>query len=228
MIRCRIVIVPEFDKIPGSYDQAEPSSRMELYLSHLTVRPSNESPAELFEDINDASTRTAVLLAPSSSYLPSPNDSDVGANSGPHNPESDSFTYIEMLLEALAVLGKLVGALDIVTQRMPTELFALVDSTVDEVSERSEFLRLTSRNGTGTAAAAGSSSASTYVYIERRQRELASLLRLTALEASAKETDRETLQDLFWTLYSKLSAVLQGFRVTYEVSDRIGKVSVCY
>lgn len=130
-----------------------------------------------------------------------------------------------MLLEALAVLGKLVGALDIVTQRMPMELFALVDSTVDEVSERSEFLRLTPRNGAGTAAA-GTSSALTYVYIERRPGELASSLRLTALEASTKETDRETLRDLFWTLYSKLSAVLQGFRVTYEVSDRIGKVCI--
>jgi len=227
MILQRIVTVPEFDKIPGSNDQAVPSSRMELYLNHLALRPSNESPAELFGDISDTPGRVAVLLASSSSYLPSTNDTDVGANPEPRDPESDSFAFIEMLLEALAVLGKLVGALDIVIQRMPTEIFALVDSLVDEVSERSEFLRLTARNGAATLVAAGASSASKYIYIERRPMEhLASSLRLTALEASAKETDRESLRDLFWTLYSKLDAVLQGFRVTYEVSNRIGKVSV--
>jgi len=225
MILQRIVTVPEFDKIPGSNDL--PSSRMELYLNHLALRPSNESPAELFGDISDTPGRVAVLLASSSSYLPSTNDTDV-ANPESRDPEIDSFAYIEMLLEALAVLGKLVGALDIVIQRMPTEIFALVDSLVNEVSERSEFLRLTARNGAATLVSAGSSSASKYIYIERRPVEhIASSLRLTALEASAKETDRETLRDLFWTLYSKLNAVLQGFRVTYEVSNRIGKVSVC-
>lgn len=225
MILQRIVTVPEFDKIPGSNDL--PSSRMELYLNHLALRPSNESPAELFGDINDTHGRVAVLLASSSSYLPSTNDTDV-ANPESRDPEIDSFAYIEMLLEALAVLGKLVGALDIVIQRMPTEIFALVDSLVNEVSERSEFLRLTARNGAATLVSAASSSASKYIYIERRPVEhIASSLRLTALEASAKETDRETLRDLFWTLYSKLNAVLQGFRVTYEVSNRIGKVSVC-
>lgn len=228
MIRHCTVTAPEFDKIPGSNNQAVPSSRMEVYLNHLALRPSNESPAELFEDISDAPGRAAVLLASTSSYLLPPNDHDTGVNPEPRNPESDSFTYIEMLLEALAVLGKLVGALDSVIQRMPTEIFALVDNLVDEVSERSEFLRLAPGNGAAMSVAAGSSSVSKYIYAERRPTEqLASSLRLTALEASAKETHRETLRDLFWTLYSKLNAVLQGFRVTYEVSNRIGKVSVC-
>lgn len=39
------------------------------------------------------------------------------------------------------------------------------------------------------------------------------------------EKNVETLRDLFWTLYSKLDAVLQGFRVSYEVSMRITEVS---
>ena len=51
-----------------------------------------------------------------------------------------------------------------------------------------------------------------------------SLLRLTASETNALEMNVETLKDLFWTLYSKLDAVLQGFRVTYEVSLRIAEV----
>lgn len=51
-----------------------------------------------------------------------------------------------------------------------------------------------------------------------------SLLRLTASETNALEMNVETLKDLFWTLYSKLDAVLQGFRVAYEVSLRISDV----
>lgn len=52
------------------------------------------------------------------------------------NPEVDSFAYIEMLLEALAALGKLGYALDAVGQRVQGEMFALVEGTVEEVEER--------------------------------------------------------------------------------------------
>lgn len=52
-----------------------------------------------------------------------------------------------------------------------------------------------------------------------------SLLKLSASESSALELNTETLKDLFWTLYSKLDAVLQGFRVSYEVAGRIAEVS---
>ena len=52
------------------------------------------------------------------------------------NPEVDSFAYIEMLLEALAALGKLGYALDAVGQRIQGELFALVEATIEEVEER--------------------------------------------------------------------------------------------
>lgn len=54
-----------------------------------------------------------------------------------------------------------------------------------------------------------------------------SVLRLTASETAAAEQSVETLKDLFWTLYSKLDAVLQGFRVSYEVALRISEVSLC-
>lgn len=53
---------------------------------------------------------------------------------------------------------------------------------------------------------------------------VASLLRLTPSETSGLATSVETLRDLFWTLYSKLDAVLQGFRVGYEVAARIAEV----
>ncbi len=126
------------------------------------------------------------------------NLANVGPVQNQRNPETDSFVYIETLLESLSVLGKLGGGLDIVAQRLPGEIFALIDSTVDEVSERTEYNRRTS---------------------------LLLQLRLSALESSTKHADHEILRDLFWTLYSKLDAVMQGLRVVYEVAKRIGSVS---
>lgn len=52
------------------------------------------------------------------------------------NPESDSFGYIEQLLEGLAALGKVAWGLDVVSQRLPGEVSALVESTIHEVEER--------------------------------------------------------------------------------------------
>ncbi|KAL5535762.1 SEC8 [Sanghuangporus sanghuang] len=139
-----------------------------------------------------------------------------------YNPERDSFTYLETLLESLAVLGKLGSALDIISQRLSTEIYTLVDQTIDEVHERAE---LSQRS---TFFAPGVRPSSVYVFaIEDGSAGMsmavtASSLRLAALESMERQTDHEILRDLFWTLYSKLDAVTQGLRVVYEVSNRIG------
>jgi exocyst complex component 4 len=169
----------------------------------------------------------------------------AGPSQNQRNPEADSFVYIETLLESLSVLGKLGGVLDIVAQRLPSEIFALVDGTVDEVSERAEYGRRTSSL---FGINAGSKDNSTYVVTSkhavtgalpmniptslvdatraRHGLQISQLqLRLTALESSTKHADHEILRDLFWTLYSKLDAVMQGLRVVYEVANRIGSVS---
>ena len=211
------------------------------------------------------------------------------------NPEVDSFAYIEMLLEALAALGKLGYALDAVGQRIQGELFALVEATIEEVEERQvcaalfslslslslslpvlplgwstlnlcliSFLRarasvnrnesnrtfansLIGGGGSGmrpvsnlyvppspdpnqpisTAhAVIGTSIASSLSAISGAFATdgVAALLRLTPSETSGLANSVETLRDLFWTLYSKLDAVLQGFRVAYEVAGRIAEV----
>ncbi|GAA5956509.1 hypothetical protein JCM3765_003467 [Sporobolomyces pararoseus] len=165
---------------------------------------------------------------------------------GGRNPEVDSFAYIEMLMESLAALGKLGYALDAVGQRVQGEMFALVENTVEEVEERNDRSRGmygTSSVGTGggpnssmrppstftpsspdlglsstSASAAAAAAAGSWA-----TEGVASLLRLSASETSSLASSVETLRDLFWTLYSKLDAVLQGFRVTYEVAGRIAE-----
>jgi exocyst complex component 4 len=153
------------------------------------------------------------------------------ASESMRNPEADSFAYMEMLLESLAVLGKLGSALDNVAQRLSSEIFTLVETTLEEVAERAEY----SKRGsvfvtTGPSPPGGIyvlDSAAGAVQGAASQGALlgSSCLRLAALESSAKQADHEILNDFFWTVYSKLDAVSQGLRVVYEVANRIGSVS---
>jgi exocyst complex component 4 len=241
---------------PTTRNPSSQHSRLSRYLQDLSLRP-NESP----DDVDDSKfggsgSGQGVAAAPSysnlgihssaASFSSLSNLAYVGSSQNQRNPETDSFLYIETLLESLSVLGKLGGGLDIVAQRLPGEIFALMDATVDEVSERAEYNRRTSLLfGINT----GSKDHSTYI-ITSKPAVIGGLplnipsplvdttraghgvqisplqLRLTALESSTKHTDHEILRDLFWTLYSKLDAVMQGLRVVYEVANRIGSVSL--
>ncbi len=205
---------------PADDDQATPQSRLTRFLNNLSLRP-NDPP----HDIDDNHLATQPLAnATSAMYL-----------SNNMNPEADSFAYMETLLESLAVLGKLGTALDSVAQRVPNEIFNLVESTLDEVEERAEFGRrrsMLSVNGAlgrpegayvfnTNASMSGVPSA-----IMKAPLLKSSTLRLNALESLAKRVDHEILLDLFWTVYSKLDAVAQGFRVVTEVANRIGSVGL--
>ncbi|SJX62766.1 related to SEC8-protein transport protein [Sporisorium reilianum f. sp. reilianum] len=147
------------------------------------------------------------------------------------NPEADSFLYIEMLLESLSRLGKLGTALDIVSQRLAMEIHQLVDATIDEVDARNEPLRRFSVALRPESVLLASSSALARSFTESMRtsrssfnistRPASTMLRISAGETLALQRDGETMRDLFWTLFSKLDAVLQGHRVVYEVAGMI-------
>jgi exocyst complex component 4 len=209
------------------------SSRLTRFLNDLALRP-NDPPHDSEEPNFGAAARRASKMAPSISSL---SNAANGSLSPSHtHPEADSFAYMETLLESLAVLGQLGTALDTVTQRLPTEIYALVESTLEEVAERSTytrrgstFLSVTGKDTGGMSAVfvltPGESSMVASMGRLKVQPLPASRLRLAALESSSKQADHETLKDLFWTLYSKLDAVTQGLRIVYEVANRIGSVS---
>lgn len=155
------------------------------------------------------------------------------------SPESDSFLYIEMLLESLARLGKLKLTQDIIHQRLTVELHQLVDSTIDEVDSRNELVRRSSvmvmrpeslllSNSSALARSFAENTRNSFrnSSLGRSGTSFGSILgsasmRLSTLETSQMERDNETLRDLFWTLFSKLDAVLQGHRVVFEVITKI-------
>lgn len=209
-------------------------TRLSRFLSELALRP-NDPP----HDLNDPSFRNSgsgMAVSQSSSSF-----SNLASTSTTqmHNPESDSFSYIETLLESLAVLGKLGSALDNVAQRLPGEIYTMVDTTLEEVSERAEYGQRGSMflfgNGPGRSEGVyilSSGNSAPDAVMQKNGLHSASALRLVALESSAKQADHEILRDLFWSVYSKMDAVAQGLRVVYEVANRIGSVSstglTCY
>lgn len=224
----------EFDEDPDNApppgtqtDAATPApSRMRRYLNDLAIRP-NDPPLDINEP-NLRGPRTSTSLSTISNLVPG-----AVSQSSQTNPEADSFIYMESVMESLAVLGKLGNALDNVAQRLPTEVYSLVEATLDEVSERAEFGRRLSMQvmpASSIAQADGvyllsntlsgvDSVLNTGSVVD------ASALRLAGLESSARQLDHEILKDFFWTVYSKLHAVAQGLRVVYEVANRIGSVS---
>ncbi|KAF7339799.1 Sec8 exocyst complex component specific domain-containing protein [Mycena venus] len=189
-------------------------TRLTRFLNDLALRP-NDPP----HDLNDPSFRNSGTEFTGRNFT---------SASTANNPESDSFAYMETLLESFAVLGKLGNALDNIAQRLPSELFTLVETTLDEVEERAEYGR---RGSTFSFTGVSSRTDSVYTFsatdsssalVVSKTAWNASGLRLVALESSAKQVDHEILKDFFWTLYSKLDAVAQSLRVIYEVANRIG------
>jgi Exocyst complex component Sec8 C-terminal len=181
--------------------------RLYRFVNDLLVR-ANQAPVDPSEELDLQAWRKDVgSTAPAT----------LTENTSSGNLESDSFAYIETVLESLAVLGELGNALDIVAQRISVEISSLLEGTVDEVHERAEF------NKRMSLLAPGSTGRPSSTFGSSRYLALSSL-RLASLESSVKPADQETLRDMFWTLYSKLDAVLQGLRVVYEVANRIGSV----
>ncbi|KAM0750251.1 hypothetical protein T439DRAFT_356891 [Meredithblackwellia eburnea MCA 4105] len=212
-------------------------SKLQRYLNSLSLKPSHNP--MLDEPVDDVGTHHSSMGGRSEddsgmSYdgfgsfsLPSLEAAEMGGHrSGDRkekNAEMDSFVYIESLLESLAVLGKLGSALDTVGQRVAAEIFQLVETTVEEVDDRNDSTKPITSAGRPTSSLAPSSSGITSLSLSHASTQRSSLLRLSATETTELEQNVETLRDLFWTLYSKLDAVLQGFRVTYEVAGRIAE-----
>lgn len=93
------------------------------------------------------------------------------------NPETDTKSYIETLVRSLQALGKLPFAIDVVMQRMASEIGATVDRTAAEVRARHPHIAF----GVETT--------------------------LFDADGDIDEQVAEPLRDLLWTLFSKWEAM---------------------
>ncbi|PHH82998.1 hypothetical protein CDD82_4013 [Ophiocordyceps australis] len=105
------------------------------------------------------------------------------------NPEADTFYYISLLVEGLNKLGRLQNAVEILKQRLPVELFGVVNETINEVDQRHPS---SLRGGAGKTE-------QVRLYGSRE----------TQLRA-------DVIYDLLWTLYGKFEAIGEGHRVFHE------------
>lgn len=105
------------------------------------------------------------------------------------NPEADTFWYVQLVVESLNKLGRLEGAVDTLKQRLPVELFSIVNETINEVDQRHpSSLRGGSSNAEGL-----------HIYGSRE----------TQMRA-------DVIYDLLWSLYGKFEAIAEGHRVLHE------------
>lgn len=106
------------------------------------------------------------------------------------NPETDSFEYIHMILEALNKMGRLDIAVDRMEQRLPIELFAVVERTNQEVDLRHPpHLRAAEKHDPGKPP----------------------------MDLGRNGDEEGVLNDLLYTLYSKFEAIAEGHRAVHEV-----------
>ncbi|KAI1377455.1 Sec8 exocyst complex component-specific domain-containing protein [Hypoxylon crocopeplum] len=105
------------------------------------------------------------------------------------NPEADTFYYISLVVESLNKLGRLESVVDTLKQRLPVELFSIVNETINEVDQRHPS---SLRGGSGNAQGL-------HIYGSRE----------TQMRA-------DVIYDLLWTLYGKFEAIAEGHRVFHE------------
>ncbi|KAK7710967.1 exocyst subunit [Botryosphaeria dothidea] len=112
------------------------------------------------------------------------------------NPEADTFHYIQVILEALEKMGRLDLAIESIIQRLPVELFRVVERSNTEVSQRHPSLvRAYASKGSGK----------------------------NGRSYESDETRATLLNDLLWTLYAKFEAIAESHRVVHDVVAGISK-----
>ncbi|TVY26104.1 putative exocyst complex component, partial [Lachnellula hyalina] len=112
------------------------------------------------------------------------------------NPEADTFYYIELLVESLNKLGALESAVSTIKQRLPVELFGIVNETNSEVDQKHP----SSLRG-GISKQSGNQAFGT--------------------RENSIRTD--VIYDLLWTLYAKFESIAESYRVFHDVVNAITK-----
>lgn len=199
--------------------QRKGDSRLSRFLTSLALKPSVDPTLHVTdEELVQAST-SIHRRAGTATSVNLPADAPTAAS-----PEADSFAYVEMLLESLTTLGRLGYAIDVTTQRLPSELFGVVETVIEEVGERAEI-----RKVQGIAAKRPKSMQLTEdddarpasVVLQKTNHDRGNHFRAQIAGLQGSEENSETLKDLFWTTCSKIGAVVEGHRAVYEIVTRI-------
>lgn len=110
------------------------------------------------------------------------------------NPEADTFSYIQLLIEALNKMGHLDVGVDRIQQRLPVELFTVVDKTNAEVDVHYP------------ASTKGFTSPDNNNNNNKFN-----------LPTEIIEKRGHVLTEFLWALFAKFEAIAEGHRVVHDV-----------
>ncbi|KAL1967656.1 hypothetical protein VTN77DRAFT_2913 [Rasamsonia byssochlamydoides] len=165
-----------------------------LYLKSPYCQDRWKSPATEKEGTG-ATNGTSTWERPVYSFLAKLDTSSPMVEDASRNPEADTFNYIRLIIEALNKMGHLDIAVDRIEQRLPVELFAVVDKTSAEVDARHPNL----------------------------SRGLLSRDSKTGLPTEINEQRGHVLSEFLYTLYAKFEAIAEGHRVVHDVIGGIAE-----
>lgn len=106
------------------------------------------------------------------------------------NPEADTFEYVRLIVEALNKMNRLDIAVDAVHERLPVELYRVVEKSNNEVAQRHPSI--------------------IRAYAARKEGK-----RNVGTESDELRTG--VLNDFLWTLYARFEAIAESHRVMYDV-----------
>lgn len=106
------------------------------------------------------------------------------------NPEADTFEYIRLIVESLNKMNRLDIAIDAIHERLPVELYRVVEKSNNEVALRHPSI--------------------IRAYAARKEGK-----RNVAAESDELRTG--VLNDLLWTLYARFEAIAESHRAVHDV-----------
>ncbi|KAL1608190.1 exocyst subunit [Paraconiothyrium brasiliense] len=106
------------------------------------------------------------------------------------NPEADTFEYVRLIVESLNKMNRLDIAVDTIHERLPVELYRVVEKSNNEVAQRHPSI--------------------IRAYAARKEEK-------RTVAAESDELRAGVLNDLLWTLYARFEAIAESHRVVYDV-----------
>lgn len=123
-------------------------------------------------------------------FLDKLDSSELMSDDSPRNPEADTFQYIQLVIESLNKMNRLDVAIDNIEQRLPVELFKVVEKSNNEVAQRHPSI--------------------TRAYATRKTTK-------PDLASNTDELRAGLLNDLLWTLYARFEAIAESHRAVHDV-----------
>jgi len=119
------------------------------------------------------------------------------------NPELDSYNFMKIILECLRLLEQLPEALETIRQRLPLELYSVVEKTINEIDKKNENSYNISKN-------------SKLIF---KSKNISDLIGINSQEAKSN-----LLKDMLKLLYSKLDSIVQIHAFILNTSEKMLKL----